>query len=141
MSPRDYVEYVEKEYRTLYRDNKWTAVTTDPGSAFYVEEDTKPEGGRECGRGEGRGRGGGRGHNRWAKCEYHNCGKLGHISRLCWLPGGGAHKSSSDSGTGGSDDYTTTPTFPGTDGDALTRSPRKNEPRHKVLSNGEKVVW
>jgi len=127
VSPRDYVEYAEKEYRTLYCDNKWTAVKTDPGSAFYVEEDTKPEGGRGRGRGRGggrgRGRGGGRENNRWDKCKCHNCGKLGHISRLCWLPGGGAHKSSSDSGTGGGDNYTTTPTFPSTDRNSLTRPP------------------
>ena len=65
---------------------------------------------------------------------------MGHITRLCWLPGGGAHKSGSDQGTGGGGNDTAT-TFPGTDGDALTRSPRYNEPRHRKLANGDEVVW
>ena len=137
ITPREYVEFAEKEYRTLYRDNKWSAVKTDPDSSFYSGDIDQGRG--DGGRGRGRGRGG-RGNNRWAKCECHNCGKMGHISLLCWLPGGGAHKSGSDQGIGGSSNDTTA-TFPGTDGDALTRPPRYNEPRHKKLANGEDVVW
>ena len=90
------------------------------------------------GRGRGRGRSG-RGNNRWAKCECHNCGKLGHIERHCWLPGGGAYKprDSGDGGGGASEGDS----FPGTDGDAISRPPRGNEPRHKKLTNGDEVVW
>ena len=65
ITPRDYVEYAEKKYRTLYRDNKWTSVKTDPGSTFYVDEGKRPEGGGGRGRGgcRGGGRYGGRGGN------------------------------------------------------------------------------
>ena len=53
---------------------------------------------------------------------------------------GGAHKSGSERGTGGSGNGAAN-IFPGTDGNAFTRPPRNNEPRHKVLSGGEEVVW
>ena len=51
-----------------------------------------------------------------------------------------ARSSGSDQGAGGSGNDAAT-TFPGTDGDALTRPPWYNEPRHKNLASGEEVVW
>ena len=130
ITPREYVEFAEKEYRTLYRDNKWNAVKTDPESSFYTG-DKEPRGSRG-GRGNG-----GRGRNRWEKCVCHNCEKLGHIKRNCWLPGGGAYKDSGDDADASSEGNT----LPGANSDAISRPPRSGEPRFKTLQNGTEVVW
>ena len=135
ITPREYVEFAEKEYRSLYRDNKWNAVKIDPESSFYTG-DREPRGGRGNGGRGGRGNGG-RGHNRWEKCECHNCGKLGHIKRNCWLPGGGASKESGEDADGSSEGNT----LPGANSDAISRPPRGGEPRFKRLQNGDEVVW
>lgn len=141
VTPREYAEFAEKEYRNLYHDNKWSAVKTDPDSSFYSGDGDRGGSRGDGGRGRGRGHGGrGCGKNRWEKYECHNCGKLGHIERFCWLPGGGAYKSrteDADEGGGNGDGDS----FPGTNSDAISRPPRGNAHRHTKLANGDEVVW
>jgi len=36
VTPREYIEFAEKEHRTLYRDNTWSTVKTVPDSSFYT---------------------------------------------------------------------------------------------------------
>ena len=138
---REYVEFAEKDCRTLHRDNKWSAIKTDPDSSFYSGDGDRGGSRDDGGHGRGRGCGGrGRGKNRWEKCECYNCGKLGHIKRFCGLPGCGAYKSctkDTDEGGGNTDGNS----FPGTYGNAISRPPRGNKPRHKNLANGDEVVW
>ena len=96
---QEYIRLAEAEYRTLYRSDKWTASRNDPKAGFFVGRDDRGRGqgdrgccgrGRDAGRGRGAGRGGGRDANRWSRLLWHNCGKLGHISRDYWASGGGA---------------------------------------------------
>ena len=141
----DYMEYLdvaEAEYRTLYRKGKWTKASTPQESGFVGDGDAT-EGARYRGgpgRGsDGPGRGGsGRGHTR-KRC--HNCGKVGHLSRSCWAPGGGAE----GQGPGPNRAHTRTSTqgdnFPGVDDAGIRNPPRPGEPRERTLPSGTEVKW
>ena len=146
---QEYLRLAKSEYRTLYRLGKWAASKNDPSSVFFSGQTPRGErrGGGYGGRGGGRnsnGRGGGgRDSNRWGKLTCHNCGKLGHISRNCWAPGGGAEGDSPNGAGAGAEDGSEPANqdvdFPGVDNASIRRPPRRNEPRERTLPDGKQV--
>ena len=145
IAPVKYLELAEHKYRTMYQQGKWTASKSDALSGFYIGSGGGA-GRTNAARGGGRtgtygGRGGGRGGdvsnggNRWGKLTCHNCGKQGHITQNCFLPGGGAE--TQGSGGGAEDDGY----FPGVDERALRRPPRGREPCIRTLPDGTPVKW
>ena len=129
----------------MYWQGKWTASKLDASSGCYAErggsaETTNTGCGGGCnsnnGRDGARGCDGNSGGNRWSKLTCHNCGKQGHISRNCFLPGGGAYNT--QSGGGGAEDNGS---FLGVDERTLRRSPQGKEPRICTLLDGTSVKW
>jgi len=135
----EYLDSAESEYRTLYRKGKWTKAAINQDSGFVGDEDETDGDGYTSGGYSGRGRGRGRGgcHSRggqYTRKRCHNCGKVGHITRSCWTPGGGSAGQGPSTPSG--DD-----TFPGVDDEALRNPPRPGAPRERTLPNGTDVKW
>ena len=129
----DYMEYLdaaEAEYRTLYRKGKWTKASAPQDSGFVGDE----PGGRGNRGGPGQS-GTGQGNTRK---KSHNCGKVGHLSRDCWAPGGGSEGQGPNrrNRTATQGDQ-----FPGVDETGIRNPPRPGEPRERVLPSGEEVKW
>ena len=147
ITPLELCALAEMEYRTAYRNGKWTASKSDPDSGFYVDESAGYGGrggrGGAGGRGGGRrGRGarggsGGRGSRggRTFDGECHNCGKIRHYARDCYRAGGGAYEDKPVEDSKEGED------FPGVDDRALKRPPGRHDPRTRTLPDGTVVKW
>ena len=66
---------------------------------------------------------------------------MGHLSRMCWQPGGGAEGQGPSQNGGRGGGGRTDASFPGVDGAAMRSPPRANEPHERTLPNGTDVKW
>jgi len=144
ITPMEYLKITELEYHTLYCTRKWTASKTDQSSGFFVGGYPGQGGGGDNKKNKGSGGGGtynkkGGGSvnkNIQAKITRHNCRRLGHMSRNCFLPGGNLHNGSGC----GHNKKNANDTIGGGDED-LHRPPRCNKPRNRILNSGNEVKW
>ena len=99
--------------------------------------------GDDKGRNTGGGRGpGGRGPGRpYSRNKCHNCGKVGHVVRTCWGPGGGAEGQFPNRRRPNVGGVQQGDAFPGVDDTGMRNPPNANDPRERTLPNGQKVKW